>query len=224
MKKQIRRVIPVFFAMCLGVFPVFCGCSREPAFRFETTGSAGEEQFRDAAGNSSGPEQSETAAVAETAAAADTAETEPAEPETIWVYVCGAVRVPGVYELPADGRVYQALEAAGGALEEAELRSLNQAAVLTDGEQITVYTAEEIEQSGGIPVPGAEAQAGRGKINLNTAGQEELMTLAGIGQARARAIIAYREEHGPFTAIEEVMNIEGIKEKAFGKIKDEIEV
>ena len=123
-----------------------------------------------------------------------------------------------------NGRVYQALEAAGGALEGAELRSLNQAAPLTDGEQITVYTIEEINASGGVPVPGGEAQAGSGKINLNTAGREELMRLSGIGEARAAAIIAYREEHGPFTAIEEVMNIEGIKEKAFSKIKDEIEV
>ena len=226
MRKQVRRMIPVFFAMCLGIFPMFCGCGREPVFRFETAESAGTEEYSGTAGGPGSGQPAESSGTDQTEAAfsADEAVTESAEPETIWVYVCGAVRVPGVYELPAGGRVYQALEAAGGVREEAELRSLNQAAVLTDGEQITVYTAEEIAQSGGIPVTGVEAQAGRGKINLNTAGPEELMTLSGIGQARARAIIAYREEHGPFTAIEEVMNIEGIKEKAFGKIKDEIEV
>ena len=81
-----------------------------------------------------------------------------------------------------------------------------------------------MEGAGGVPVPGAEAQAGSGKININTAGKDELMKLSGIGEARAQAIIAYREAHGPFTVIEDVMNIEGIKEKAFSKIKDEIEV
>lgn len=149
------------------------------------------------------------------------------EPETIWVYVCGAVQSPGVYELPAESRVFEALEAAGGTRKDAELRLLNQAAFLTDGEQITVLTAEEVETAGGVPAAGAEkeeAGAFSGKVNLNTAGREELMTLSGIGEARAAAIIAYREAHGPFSSPEEIMNIEGIKEKAFSKIKEEIEV
>ena len=149
------------------------------------------------------------------------------EPETIWVYVCGAVQSPGVYELPAESRVFEALEAAGGTRKDAELRLLNQAAFLTDGEQITVLTAEEVETAGGVPAAGAEkeeAGALSGKVNLNTAGREELMTLSGIGEARAAAIIAYREAHGPFSSPEEIMNIEGIKEKAFSKIKEEIEV
>ena len=88
-------------------------------------------------------------------------------------------------------------------------------------------TAEEVETAGGVPAAGAEkeeAGALSGKVNLNTAGREELMTLSGIGEARAAAIIAYREAHGPFSSPEEIMNIEGIKEKAFSKIKEEIEV
>ena len=218
MKKQEQCMIPVFFVMCFALLAVLGGCGREAAFRFETAETPALTESHVPAetasgGNSSGEDE-----------AAETAASEPEEPEMIWVYVCGAVRVPGVYELPAGGRVYQALDAAGGPLEGAELRSLNQAALLSDGEQITVYTAEEMAETGGVQPPGAEAQAGTGKVDLNTAGKEELMTLSGIGEARAQAIINYRETHGPFSAIEEIMNIEGIKEKAFSKIKDEIEV
>ena len=223
MKRQKKRSVPVFFAACIVILSVFNGCGREAVYWFETSDSAGLTESGIPAGDLNGKEQTETEA------AEDSADPEPPEPETIWVYVCGAVHVPGVYELPADGRVFQALDAAGGPLDGAELRSLNQAALLTDGEQITVYTAEEIEGAGGVTVPGAGIQtqnsaAGTGRVNINTAGREELMTLSGIGEARAQAIISYREEHGPFTAVEEVMNIEGIKEKAFSKIKDEIEV
>ena len=218
MKKQEQCMIPVFFVMCITLLTVLGGCGRRDTFRFETAEKTALTESHVPTEDPSGEDFSGTDKAEEIAVS------EPAEPETIWVYVCGAVRVPGVYELPADGRVFQALDAAGGPLEGAELRSLNQAALLTDGEQITVYTAEEIEETGGIRPPDTEAQAGTGKINLNTAGKEELMKLSGIGEARAQAIITYRETHGPFTAVEEVMNIEGIKEKAFSKIKDEIEV
>lgn len=71
---------------------------------------------------------------------------------------------------------------------------------------------------------GTEQASGSGKVNLNTAGKEELMTLSGIGESRADAIIAYREANGPFGSIEEIMNIEGIKEKMFEKIRGSIEV
>ena len=71
---------------------------------------------------------------------------------------------------------------------------------------------------------GTEQASGSGKVNLNTAGKEELMTLSGIGESRADAIIAYREANGPFDSVEEIMNIEGIKEKMFEKIRGSIEV
>ena len=150
---------------------------------------------------------------------------EPEVPAMIWVYVCGAVRTPGVYELPAESRLFQALEAAGGMTEEAEERSLNQAAVLSDGEQIIVYTKEEIASGLGPQSTGAAGgSSGSGKVNLNTAGKEELMTLSGIGESRAAAILAYREQNGSFSSIEEIMNIDGIKEKSFEKIREYIEV
>ncbi len=217
MKKRERCRGPVFFAMCISMMFLLCGCSRGAVYRFETPDQT-------AAGSASSTPDGSGPGAGDAGQSAETVQAESTEPETIWVYVCGAVKVPGVYELSAGGRVYQALEAAGGALEGAELRSLNQAALLTDGEQITVYTVEETAGAGGVPSPVAGAQAGSGRINLNTASKDELMKLSGIGEARAQAIINYRETHGPFTAIEEVMNIEGIKEKAFSKIKDEIEV
>ena len=141
-------------------------------------------------------------------------------PGTIFIYVCGAVRTPGVYELPAGSRVFAALEAAGGMTGQADPRSLNQAEVLEDGQQITVYTREEAEA---LPPVGGSGED-PGKVNLNTASLEELMTLPGIGEAKAGAIIAYREEHGDFQTIEEIQQVEGIKEKVFEKIKEQIEI
>ncbi len=149
-------------------------------------------------------------------------------PEILYVYICGAVTNPGVYELPADSRVYQLIEAAGGLLSDADTKVLNQAEPLTDGMQITVYTQEEAKE---MPIstetPSASNVSGKtedAKVNLNTAGEDSLMTLSGIGEARAKAIIEFREKNGNYTSIEDIMQIEGIKEKLFEKIKDQIEV
>ncbi|MCF0145439.1 MAG: ComEA family DNA-binding protein [Eubacterium sp.] len=159
---------------------------------------------------------------------------EPEEPpEPIWVHVCGAVERPGVYELEPGSRVFEAIRAAGGLKEEAEDRSLNQAARLTDGEQITVFTVSEIEEQGGISSAsvstgqersGGAGTGGSGKVNLNTAGAEELKTLPGIGEVRAAAILLWRETNGPFMMVEDIMQVDGIKEKSFEKIKEYIEV
>lgn len=143
--------------------------------------------------------------------------------ESVCVYVCGAVNAPGVYELPAGSRIYEALEAAGGLQEGADEKSLNQAELLQDGQQITVYTLEETEAGRGGPA--SEEPAGENeKVNLNTAGKELLMSLPGIGEAKAEAILNYREKNGKFSEIEELKNIEGIKEKVFEKIRDLIKV
>ena len=165
----------------------------------------------------------ETAAVSAGSGAAAAEETPvPEEPETIFVYICGAVRNPGVYELPSGSRVFSAVEAAGGMTEEAEARSLNQAEILEDGQQITVYTEEEAEK---LPESGGSESAGvSGRVNLNTATREALMTLPGIGEAKAQAVLDYREEHGDFQRIEDIQKVEGIKEKVYEKIKEQIEV
>ena len=162
----------------------------------------------------------------------------------IYVDVCGAVANPGVFQLAAGSRVFQAIEAAGGYLPEAALTCVNRAGVLTDGQQLYILTQEEMERQGLDPAEmfGASdgqmnGSAGTGqntgmtaqvqqdnRININTADEAQLTTLTGIGATRAQAIIAYREENGPFAAIEDIMNVQGIKEGTFAKIKDEIVV
>lgn len=141
--------------------------------------------------------------------------------KSLLVYVCGAVASPGVYQLEPGARVYQAIEAAGGLTPEADPTGINQARELTDGEQITVYRLGET-----VP-PAREGQSMEQqdtRVNLNTAGKEELMTLTGIGETRAQAIIDYRQEHGPFASTEDLMQVDGIKEKTWEKIKEEITV
>ena len=137
----------------------------------------------------------------------------------IRVHVCGAVQQEGVYELPAGSRYEQAIQAAGGFSELADRSALNLAAVVSDGEQIRVLTKEEAQ----VCRASAE-EASDGRININTASREELMSLPGIGEARAEAIIAYREEHGAFQSIEDIMQVSGIKEGAFEKLKAKIKV
>ena len=156
------------------------------------------------------------------------------ENTVIYVDVTGAVKAPGVYTLPAGSRVFEAIALAGGAREDASLENLNQAGLLQDGQQIRVYTEEEaaqMAQQGSLPsLPGAEAAAGQeegqeaSKVNINTAGKDELMTLTGIGETRAEAILAYRQETGGFQVPEDLMQVEGIKEKTFEKLKDQITV
>lgn len=149
----------------------------------------------------------------------------PADASTVFVHVCGAVKVPGVYELSGSARVYEAIERAGGVKDDAAAEALNQAEKVTDGERIYVPTKEELEK--GI-VAGEEPKVTKaddnngGKININTADKEALKTLPGIGDAKADSIISYREANGPFGAIEDLMNVEGIKEGVFHKIEDKI--
>lgn len=170
---------------------------------------------------------------------------EPAkDTEEIYVHVCGQVQNPGVYLLPAKSRMFEAIDAAGGLLADAADELLNQAAQVKDGQQIYVPSREEAMQGmasqnmsnsgeGGQGIsnpaalasqPAADLAADDGKVNLNIASKEQLMTLSGIGEAKASSIIAYREAHGGFKRIEELMEVEGIKEGVFNKVKDQIKV
>lgn len=143
----------------------------------------------------------------------------PAEAGTIFVYVCGQVVNPAVYELKADARVYEAIELAGGFSREADAAALNLAENMVDGEKIYVPSVGEQAVSAGQPDPKESSL-----VNLNTATKEQLMTLSGIGEAKAESILSYREKQGAFSAIEDIMKIEGIKEGVFNKIKDSITV
>lgn len=147
--------------------------------------------------------------------------------EMIVVYVCGQVYKEGVVTLPAGSRIYQAIEMAGGVTEEAQASWLNLAEVLTDGARIYVPGKDEVSQEGTewMEGSGSAAQgAADGRVNLNRASKEELMTLPGIGEAKAEAILQYRTEHGGFGSIDEIKQISGIKDGVFEKIKDKITV
>lgn len=135
----------------------------------------------------------------------------------ICVDISGAVAEPGVYFLEEGARVYQVVELAGGLLEDADCDTINLAAFLKDGEKIRIYTMEEAAVL-------QEVQENSGLVNLNTADMQQLCTLSGIGESRAKDIIAYRETHGSFENVEEIMNVNGIKETTFQKIRDKIVV
>ncbi len=155
--------------------------------------------------------------------AAETEQTEVVSEEEkaspILVYICGEVCAPGVYELPKDSRIIDAVEAAGGMTEEAAGTYLNLAETLSDGQKIEVPSAETAES-----LTEAAAMDAAGLVNLNRASETELMTLTGIGASKAKEIISYRESKGGFQKTEDLMNIPGIKEGVFNKIKDRITV
>ncbi len=147
--------------------------------------------------------------------------------QTVTVYVCGAVMEEGVYTLPQGSRVEEALARAGGYRDDAARGYINLAEPLIDGEMLRFPTEEEI-QSGSFSQEGASPEGkkapGDGKINLNTATREELLTLPGIGEKKAEDILVYREENGGFSDIRELMNISGIKEGVFEKLKDLVKI
>jgi competence protein ComEA len=150
---------------------------------------------------------------------------------TVFIHVAGAVAVPGVVQLPAGSRVHQAIAEAGGATASADLNRLNLAAVLADGQKLYVPLPGEsipAEVSGSAPAgedngpgaasgaggaAGAGAGAGAGKVNLNTAGVEELDALPKVGPVLAQRIVDWRKEHGPFKSVEELDAVDGVGPK-----------
>lgn len=151
------------------------------------------------------------------------------ETKILVVYVCGAVEIPGIYTLSPGSRLYEAIQMAGGFSKDADTAYHNLAREIEDGERVYILSTSETkeltaeQQAAGEENSGAAVQA-NGLINLNTATAEQLMTLPGIGEARAADILAYRAKIGQFTDIEELMNVSGIGEARFEKIKDKITV
>ena len=185
---------------------------------------AGEEDVSDDAILSSS-EGSEVKSVEDPA---DEDEYDSKEEDIIYVYVCGAVKTPGVYSLTPGSRVFEAIEAAGNVNEDAYAQALNLAGILNDADKIYVPTIEEYE-SGALGqisdkgAPGSLSGGGtEGKININSADKTTLMTLSGIGESKANAIISYREEHGDFKSTEEITNVSGIGKATYANLKDNI--
>ena len=142
---------------------------------------------------------------------------------SLQIYVSGAVARPQVVEVPAGSILADALAAAGGPAPEADLESLNLAAPLADHQHVHIPTRVPPPTATPQPAlatatPTSEAASPEARVNLNTATLAELLTLPGIGETRAQAILAYRAEHGPFTRIEELQNVSGIGPVTYEKL------
>lgn len=147
--------------------------------------------------------------------------------EEIVVYVNGAVKTPGVYTLKHGDRVYQAVELAGGMTKNAKKNAINLAETLADAENIHIMTKKEYRKSHKEKKDSTTEQennADTGFVNINVDNQEKLMTLPGIGESKAKAIIRYREENGKFSSIEDIKNVSGIGDATYANLKDMIVV
>ena len=168
--------------------------------------------------------------------------------EKIKVDIKGAVKNPGVYEINSNGRVADAIAISGGLTNDADTSILNLSKNLTDEMVIIIYTKEEVAEmlKGSTSIKYIEKEcicpkiendacidnvidnkpdtntSNEQKVSLNSATIDELMQLPGIGEVKAKAIIAYREENGGFKSIEELLEVNGIGESTFNKIKDQL--
>lgn len=231
-----------------------CGCTRKEELLILTEEAASQEITSNIAAAENGEAKNADLGDALTLLQEEAADTQRAEASAesglFYVHVCGAVKTPGVYELPAGSRVYEAVQAAGGFAEDAEQNYVNQAQILTDGAKLVIPTVEEAaaandrvtaddkESDPGTAAGernGAALQIGivgeqetqekkEAKININTASMKELCAIPGVGETRAAAIISYRESHGGFTKPEDIMKVSGIKEGMYEKIKESISV
>lgn len=208
--KKIILVMQILLA--LGWCGMLSGCSGEASLSLEEALVAKEQQNTDlGTGSGSG-----------LLAGSERNEEQPADSEEyteqlLYVYVCGSVARPGVYALKDGSRIVAAVEAAGGFLEDAATESVNLASLLKDGMQIII---PDLKEMASVQVQSGINQDGR--VNLNRATVEELCTLQGIGEAKAEAILAYREEIGAFTSVEQIQNVTGIGENLFKQIKESI--
>lgn len=141
----------------------------------------------------------------------------------ITVHITGAINNPGVIILEEGARIVDALEAAGGETEEADVNRLNLAYVLEDGEKLYIPSKNEEEQEY-ITQGKDNMSEGQSKININSAQIEELITLPGVGEATANKIIEYRKENGKFQKIEDLKNVPGIGDSKYENIKTMIRV
>lgn len=217
-----------FFGMLL-VMALFTGCtgSDEDTQLFHIQSAETVQTQTDRNAGQTGQEKEETASETYQAPVPVTS-----EQRLVGVYVHGAVRNPGVYYLPENSRVCDAVLSAGGFTKKAAKHARNQAEYLTDGEELKILTRKEYrrqKRQQKLSVTEKEEAPQQtpeyaGLININTATKEELMTLPGIGASKADAILSFRDEQGKFSSIEDIMQVPGVKEGVFALMKDEITV
>ena len=246
-KETMRKIINVNICVII-LCVLLCGCTRREQLVLDDISAGSERQDGDLTTmqGENEPERQDLQAEAAGQVSSEYSVTkdggEPHEPETIFVHVCGAVEKPDVYELPTGSRVYEAVQAAGGFAKDADESYVNQAQELSDGVKLVIPTLEQteilasetesdamagavgIQDSGGRQDESSQSSASDGKVDINTASEAELCNVPGIGAVRAAAIVAYRQENGSFSSVEDIMNVSGIKEGTFEKIKDSIKV
>lgn len=216
--KVITGILTVLFCMLIG-------CKKK---------TAGESTLLVTVNNGQEVLTEETDDLQEENAMSETEEQEPSEDggsfseeEVLVIHICGAVKEPGIYLLETGSRLYQAVDAAGGFADNAGEEYLNLAETLQDGKKIyipTIQEAEEEKRSKDSEISVLTGEVSDAKVNINTASAELLCTLPGIGSSKAESIITYREVYGEFKTTEDIMNVEGIKDGLFRKIKDKITV
>lgn len=211
---MIKKYNKIFLSILAIIVCILFGCERKETIYLTEQGMG---------------ETKETPQIPKTSSLPVMPENEDREREVCMVHICGAVMHPGVYELTEGSRIYQAVEAAGGFTKEAAQDYLNQAQSVKDGERLYIPTLKEAEhamESGTVfgGTDGAGTAEKNGLVNINTADEDELCTLPGIGSGKAKSVIAYRTKNGEFHKIEDIMQVEGIKEGLFEKIKDSITV
>lgn len=155
--------------------------------------------------------------------------------DTIMVHITGEIKEPGIIELPSEARIADAIEAAGGVTEEADLEEVNLAFVLSDGQKVYIPNKSEKEisgekvyitaGSGNNVIVEDKVEGGKNqKVNINEAKQEDFEQLPGIGPSIAKRIVEYREQNGKFTSIDELQEVKGIGEAKFENIKEYVMV
>jgi competence protein ComEA len=140
--------------------------------------------------------------------------------QTVMIDVAGAVVNPGVYSLPLNARVFEAIKAAGGLKKGADASDVNQARILKDGEQIYIYPASQFTSSSGTK----KTVRKNGPVMINRASVKEFESLDGIGPVLANRIVAFRKANGPFAAVEDLMKVPGIGSSTFAKFKEKLRV
>ncbi len=145
----------------------------------------------------------------------------------IRAFICGEVEKPQVITLPEGSRIIDFVDASGGFTEDAAMEYVNLAAIVNDGDRIYIPSLEEVKDTDANDwlddnnEPGTSSD---GKVNINVADVNGLMNLPGIGESKAKAIVNYREEHGKYEDIKDILNVSGIGNSTFANIKDYITV